>query len=150
MAKLEEAERQRRIQEEKKEIKKEEEQTKFESEISRMVTKQLEEEEKQRRYVTELSRVTFKLLTHGSFRISEELQAKFQAGIDSELNRRKTWILEEQERRRRMMQAKQHSQHFDELMDLVHTVNTMVSRKIKHQQQKQQTGADVPAVSEKL
>lgn len=86
-AEAEEAERKRRIAEEKILQWRDEEKEKIASKLSRVATRRLEEIERDRR-------------------IHAELDAKFKANLDSELDRRKCVTLEEEERLRRVMEGK--------------------------------------------
>lgn len=122
-AKLEDAERERRVKQDKMEQFREEDQAKFESKADRLVARALEEEERDRR-------------------IFELMQQKFDEQMTSELNRRQTWIAEEEERMRRIQEEKSDTnldpstvklhlvkQHV--IHDLLHAVNQKVAEKVQ-------------------
>lgn len=67
------------------------------------------------------------------------LQAdEFDAALQSEVDRRKAWVLEEEERRRRMKEGKQEdAAHTTLLREISKVVNAKVAHHIKAKKQKE-------------
>lgn len=65
-------------------------------------------------------------------RVAADLADEFDSALQSEIDRRKAWMLEEEERRRRMAEGqKTDNAHTAIMRDVVNAVNAKVANQVK-------------------